>query len=293
MRYAMRNTLILGVLWILVVITGFLYERHRSKELVRLKHQDQQATAKLGEISAYLAIYDGVKETLARLQERWQNRSRFLMTEDSPGQTFSYLNEILDFPEASITFDFTFLGRVDSTKYSQNSYALTGEGDFRNLYNFIWYIEQGQPFYAISDLEIQGDAGLRPPDEDYDGDRVKFDMTLVGCFSPKSQVTENFYIQDMVAPMPNFNSFRPLIQDVLAPNKSGLFEVEGAILRGLGYQEAFLVDRGGKFHILQEGDRVFHGFLSRVDLDRNRVEFTLDKGGIPEKIVMDVPLEDR
>ncbi len=132
---------------------------------MRLKHQDRQTTAKLSEISAYLAIYDGVKETLARLQERWQNRSRFLMTEDSPGQTFSYLNEILDFPEASITFDFTFLGRVDSTKYSQNSYALTGEGDFRNLYNFIWYIEQGQPFYAISDLEIQGDAGLRPPDE--------------------------------------------------------------------------------------------------------------------------------
>ncbi len=31
MRYAMWNSLILGVLWILVVIIGFLYERHRSK----------------------------------------------------------------------------------------------------------------------------------------------------------------------------------------------------------------------------------------------------------------------
>ena len=291
MRYAVRNTVILGVLWLLVIVAGVLYERHRDKELVRLRQRERQVTAKLEEVTGYLAIYEGVEKTLRQLRARWEGRPRVLMGQDDPARTFGYLNDILEAPEAFVTFDFAFLGRVDSTQYSQNSYALTGDGNFRDLVNFVWYIEHGQPFYAVASLSVRGGAGARTPEEEYDGDRVEFDMTLRSYFSPNGHARDTLFVLDLPPPAPTFNPFSPLITDELPPNKRGLFEVEGARLRGVGYRKAFLVDKAGKLHVLREGDPVFLGVLSRVDQAQNRVEFLLDKGGITEKAVLEVQLQ--
>jgi len=306
LRYAVRNTVILGVLWLLVIVAGVLYERRRTEELLRLRQREKQVTAKLEEVSGYVAIYEDVRQTLRQLQGRWQSRPRILMAQDDPGRTFAYLNDILDIPEAFVTFDFTYVGRVDSTSYSQNTYTLSGDGDFRSLVHFIWYIEHGQPFYAISSLDVHGNPGFRMPVIDpnepvvpgakapapvYDPDRVQFNMTFRVFFSPNSQVQDTLFVLDRDPPFMEDNPFRPLIYEELPLNTKGLFEVSGAQLRGVGYRKAFLVDKGGKLHALQEGDPVFMGILSRVDQTRNRVEFLLNKAGISEKVVLEVQLQ--
>jgi hypothetical protein len=292
MRYAIRNTVILGVLWLLVVAAGFFYERHRAQELRRLRQREDQVKARLAEVSGYLTIYEGVQKTLRQFQGRWQSRPRALMAQDDPGRTFAYLNDILDVPEAFVTFDFTFVGRVDSTQYSQNTYTLSGEGDFRNLAHFVWYIEHGQPFYAIANVDIHGIPAVLTPDQEYDRDQVQFNMTFRAYFSPNSHVQDTLFVLDEASLPLAVNPFRPLITDDLPANTKGLFEVEGARLRGVGYRKAFLVDKGGKLHVLREGDPVFLGTLSRVDQAQNRVEFVLDKGGIVESVALEVQLRE-
>lgn len=306
MSYAVRNTVILGVLWLLGIAAGVLYERRRTEELLRLKQREKQVAAKMEEVSGYVAVYEGVRQTLRQLQERWQGRPRALMAQDDPGRTFDYLNSILDNPEAFVTFDFTYVGRVDSTHYSQSTYTLSGDGDFSNLANFAWYIEHGQPFYAIANLDVRGNPGVKTPVIDpnvpvggvakamapeYDWDRVQFNMTFRVYFSPNSQVRDTLFVLDQTPPPLASNPFRPLIYDELPVNTKGLFEVDGARLRGVGYRKAFLVDKGGKLHVLREGDPVFLGTLSHVDQTRNRVEFLLNKGGIAEKVVLEVQLQ--
>ncbi|MSS71960.1 MAG: hypothetical protein EXS64_10780 [Candidatus Latescibacteria bacterium] len=306
MRYAVRNTVILGILWLLVIVAGVLYERRRAETLLRLRQREKQVTAKLEEVSGYVAIYEDVRQTLRQLQGRWQSRPRVLMAQDDPGRTFAYLNDILDLPEAFVTFDFTYVGRVDSTSFSQNTYTLSGDGDFRSLAHFIWFIEHGQPFYALSNLDVRGNPGFKMPVIDsnepvvpgakapalvYDPDRVQFNMTFRVYFSPNSHVQDTLFVLDQDPPPLDTNPFRPLIHDELPVNTKGLFEVAGAQLRGVGYRKAFLVDKGGKLHVLREGDPVFMGALSRVDQARNRVEFLLNRGGIADKVVLEVQLQ--
>lgn len=292
MRYAVRNTVVLGVLWLLVAVAGFFYERHRAQELLRLRQREKQVNARLAEVSGYLTVYEDVKKTLRQFQERWQGRPRVLVAQDDPGRTFAYLNDILDIPGAFVTFDFTFVGRVDSTQYSQNTYTISGEGDFRNLTRFVWYIEHGQPFYAIANMDLHGVPAILMPDQEYDRDRVQFNMTFRAYFSPNSQVQDTPSVLDEDPPPLAFNPFRPLITDELPVNVKGLFEVDGARLRGVGYRKAFLVDKGGKLHVLREGDPVFMGTLHRVDQEKNRVEFVLDKGGIVERVTLEVRLQE-
>ena len=292
MSYALRNTVILVVLWLLVVLTGVLYERYSAREIRRLTQRERQLRARAEEVSDYLGLYDDVRSTLDRLHWRWQNRPRALMPEDSPAQTFSYLNDILDMPEAFVKFDFSFLGSEKGTAYSHNSYKLAGEGDFRNLTNFIWYIEHGQPFYAISELDIRLDPAVSGTEGEFDWDRVKFAMTLLAYFNPEVRIQEGLRVQDLVAPMPGYNPFKPLVLEMVPPNSEGLFDLTGARLRGVGYREAFLEDKGGTLHVLREGDRVYLGVLDRVDQASNHVVFLLDRAGIPERIVLEVPLKE-
>ena len=301
MRYALRNTVILGVVWVLVLASGLLYGHYRNKELLRLKQKEQQLKVKLEEVSGYVTMYEGVKNLLRQVQERYQNRPRVLMAQDDPGRTFSYLNDILDVPDAFVNFDFAYVGRVDSTQYSHNTYTLSGEGDFRNLAHFLWYVEHTQAFYAVSSLEVREDAGLKAvkggavkgetPQETYSLDRVQFDATLRVSFSPNSHVQDTLFLREDPPDPLIFDPFRLLVVDELPPNDRGLFDVDGARLRGVGYRRAFLLDKEGKLHTLQEGDPVYLGVLSRVDPAHNRVEFLLDRGGIPEKVTLEVQLQ--
>ncbi len=203
LRYALRNTVILSVVWVLVLASGLLTERHRNKELLRLKQQEQQLKVKLEEVSGYVTMYEGVKNLLNQVQMRYQNRPRVLMGRDDPGRTFAYLNDILDAPDAFVNFDFTYVGRVDSTQYSHNTYALSGEGDFRNLAQFLWYVEHTQAFYTVSDLAVREDAGLKAlneaplkgmPRAAYSLDRVQFDVVIRAFFSPNSQVKDTLLV---------------------------------------------------------------------------------------------------
>lgn len=301
MRYALRNSVILAAIWVLVLAVGVAYERYRDREFQALKRKEQQLKIKLDEVSGYVTMYDGVKDLLRQVQARYQNRPRVLMAGDDPGRTYTYMNEILDVPDAFVNFDFSYVGRVDSTQYSHNTYTLSGEGDFRNLAHFIWHLEHTQAFYAIANLEVRQDAGLKAlnegpvkgeaPRESYSLDRVQFDMTVRVQFRPNSHVLDTLFVRTD-APLPAvFDPFRPLVTPDLPPNDRRLFEVDGAQLRGVGFRKAFLVDRGGRLQVLQEGDPVYLGVLNRVDQALNRAEFLLDKGGIPEKVTLEVQLQ--
>ena len=47
-------------------------------------------------------------------------------------------------------------------------------------------------------------------------------------------------------------------------------------------------DRKGRFNSLKVGDKVYLGYLTRIDPKRGEAEFTLNKGGIIEKVVLKI-----
>ena len=215
-------------------------------------------------------------------------RTQVVPASDDPAQTLSYLYGLTKQPKASVSFNFQYEGRSDETDYSANQYRLEGEGPFENLYAFLWHLENGRRFCGVEHLEIEE---YRDLDARAQADRklVKFQMVLRAYFAPQSQVEDLPSARAHARPEALAGDpFRALIALTVPENRLGLFEVAGARLRGLTAELAFLVDREGQVHLLREGDAVYLGRLARIDMDRNRVEFLLDEGGIWKRHTLQV-----
>ena len=289
MSYALRNSLIIGVLLLFVVGLGFYWVGVRKTgKIEALQTQRGELEYQLEIINSVLAIYDSTLAELNRMRARWQAQTQIVPAADSPDRTLAYLDGCLKLAKGRVNFDFLYKGGEAEDDYSVNIYGIEGEGKFKNLYAFIWHLEHGHRFYTVDRLQIN----YREPDSGERTDRwdwVKFRMVFRAYFEPQSRV-EDLPPSSSAAPPEALarDLFRPLIARTLPENRLGLFDVEGARLKGLTYDVAYLEDSEKRMHLLREGERVFMGKLSQIDIFRNRVEFLLNKGGIWERLTLTI-----
>ncbi len=64
---------------------------------------------------------------------------------------------------------------------------------------------------------------------------------------------------------------------------------KGATLLALIPEGAFIADSKGNTYLIWEGEQVYLGYLTKIDYQNSRVSFILNKGGIIEK--MDLELD--
>ena len=287
MSYPVRNSLILGVLWLMILSGGmhWIYG-HNAGEVKRLRLEEEKKHKRLGDLNVFTSAYDEIQEKYMKTEERWSRRAKVIPSEDDPAHTFAYLNDILSHRGAFLSFDFVFERRMDKGDFSYNSYTLSGEGDFRKLYNFIWYLENKRPLYKITALNVEE---YRVKEEKKVRSRVKFTMAIDAYFSPKSELGNAVSMDGLRPRRLSTNPFLPLIHEEAPKNTAGLFEVEGAKLRAVGHNRAFLEDRNRRLHTLKEGDKVFTGSVTAIRPERGEVEFTLNRVGILEKVFLEIP----
>jgi hypothetical protein len=65
-------------------------------------------------------------------------------------------------------------------------------------------------------------------------------------------------------------------------------EVERSDLKAVIPGKAFVLDQGNVIKTLQEGDEVYLGYVTRIDPENGRIECTLNKGGIIEKVELKI-----
>ena len=82
--------------------------------------------------------------------------------------------------------------------------------------------------------------------------------------------------------------FYPLIRNEIPPNIDDLLDVQAAQLLALIPEGAFIADSKGVTYLLWEGDQVYLGYLTEIDYDKNEVHFVLNKGGIIEKVTLEL-----
>ena len=292
MSYAQRNSLVLGILLVAALAFGLYWTGWRQvSEIDALRTAQGDAQGRLSDINAVLSVYDTTQAKLGRLKARSQERNQIIPAADTPSRTMAYLHELLRFPDASVSFDFLYKGRMDKGGYSVGMYALGGEGRLENLYAFIWHLEHGRRFYSVDHLWIEytePETGVHTAGWDW----VDFKVIFRAYFEPQSRVEDLPASEDPTHPDAKAkNPFRPLITKTLPGNRLDLFEVTDARLKGLTSDLAYLEDRNHRMHLLREGDRVFLGKLSKIDIDRNRVEFVLDEGGIWRRVALEVEID--
>ncbi|MDI6807695.1 MAG: hypothetical protein QME66_01775 [Candidatus Eisenbacteria bacterium] len=281
MSNVLRTTLIMLVLFCVILSFGTyrVFKKKAGEERALRKLENGKKT----ELAAVRSRIDSIpflKTKVKEKEEELSRRSRILPSQNDPSTTYAYFNTLFGKRGAFLSADFSFQGKTDAEGYSYNTYRLGGDGDFLRFYYFIWYLENMPLLYGIESIRIDA---IPPSQEDPRLGKVRFEVIIRAYYAPHSELPKPKVSPFLRPASISLNPFSPLVYELLPPNDEGLLDVDTASLLGTGKGVAFLKDASGDLFSLREGDRVYLGFVSKIDSDKGEVGFLLNKGGVTEK----------
>lgn len=298
MPYQLRNSIVLGVLLVLILFGGGYYH------WIRQPGQVEEVDAKIKKVDTELqntpdliGQFNTTRASVEDMQGRWQNRTKDIPTADQTAQTYAYLNRIIDLA-GFLKLDMIYQGEQKFGSYGHNIYNLRGESDFENFYKFIWMLENGRKLYKIPTLNLrtieivktETKPGEEPSPEGREF-RIGFEMIIHAYFTPATDLTGSVGYGEVMPGALLYNPFKPLILSSIPPNMLGLVEVERSELKAVIPGKAFLQDQNNQIQTLQEGEEVYLGYVTKIIPEEGRVQFTLNKGGIIEKFELTIRFE--
>jgi Tfp pilus assembly protein PilO len=292
MPYKTRNTLILlGFLIIILAVGAYFIVYSYPKKLKQVKEETQRVNQQINAMSGLQIELYNLQKQIKEEQEKLAQLDKQILPDVTPAMTYSYLNSILGYA-GFVKFDMLYIGSRKAQKYAYNIYDIKGEASFDNIYKFIWYLEKGPQIYRISRFDLRG---VETRDEETKRFQivVPFQMEIHALYAdvkdlpPIKKTLVDVKVEEVK------NPFVPYVYRELPPNTRGLLEVERADLKAIIPGRAFVSDHTGKIHVLKEGDEVYLGYVTKIDVEKNQVEFTLNKAGIVEKFVLKLRFEQQ
>ncbi len=282
MSYIIRNTIVLGSVLVVILAVGvYLTVLSLPKKLDKIDAEIKRIQIELQNTPDLANQYNTTAAQLASMKTRWQTRNKDIPAKDITGETYGYLNRTIDV-SGEIKMDMTYVGPKDFGRYGYNVYTIKGEGPFGNLYKFIWLAENGRRLMKISNLSLRG---YETKDRMTKETRilVLFDLELQSYFSPIPELNTS---PSQVNPVPvsvSSNPFYPLILHEIPEPQAGEIEIERSTLTAVINGKAYIVDQNQRSRVLQEGDKVYLGYVTRIYPGEGKVECLLNRGGVPER----------
>jgi hypothetical protein len=164
---------------------------------------------------------------------------------------------------------------------------LKGEAPFENFYRFIWYLENGRRLYKIQKLNVKG-LEVAPKEDEPGGILVTFEMVVHAYFSSVAELASAPGERTITPNYLRVDPFNPVISSDIPANLRKLIEIERSDLKAVIPGKAFLLDQTNTIRTLTEGDEVYLGYVTKIDPEQGRIECTLNKGGIIEKVELKI-----
>ncbi len=293
------NTIILTVVMALALGIGYyVTQQVQPKRLDALLAEEEAIRLRQAELQDLLGQEAIASEEAAEAYRRWNARYKVLPDQLSSPDVVDYLNALSR--SGFRSFDITLAGVQQQPNFSVYSYNVTGLAYFESLYGFIWNVENGRGMYRIRDLSVSKSIASIPNAETGVNREVilaQFSFAVDAYFAgsqgmsaPDSLITVPASV--MAPRTPAMNPFFPLILESLPPNTDDLVDVEAdALVSVVGQQAVF--ERGGSMRSLRPGDRVYLGHVTVVDPNEGRVVIELNKGGIRERVELDLQSGER
>jgi hypothetical protein len=293
------NTLILAAVTAFAVGAGFyVTQKVQPTKLKALNDEYEAIELRAAEVEDLLAQEAVASEEAAEAFRRWKARYKILPDQLSSPDVVDYLNVLSRAGFRS--FDLTLGGVEHHPNYAIYTYNVTGLAYFESLYGFVWNVENGRGLYRLRDVSIQRQlASIPNPETGVDRQVVLAQFSLAidayfggseGMSAPDSIIT----VPANVLPprRPAMNPFYPRILEQLPPNTDDLVDVEeDELVSVIGGQAVF--NHGGQLRTLRVGDAVYLGRVTTVDPNVGRVVIDLNKGGIRERVELDLQSGER
>ena len=290
MNRKLKNSLGLLGLLILILIAGgvyiFIFQRGNIKEknekLKKLKINDYN-TAQL------TSQYQELLKRSASLDSILASRKFNIPQNISSIKFFTFINQVSSWFSPNTQISTEFLNRGTDKEFFYYEYRLSGGADFNDLYKLIYAIEQSKELKKIKTITL-GNL-ISTDDEGYPHFLVNYTILAHVYFSANDRFASTGIVENNLSAPRLYDIFYPLIRNEIPPNTNFLLDVQGAKLLALIPEGAFIADSKGNSYLLWEGDEVYLGYLTKIDYKNNMVSFVLNKGGIIEKVELDLESE--
>ena len=287
MSYKLRNSIALGILLFLILAVGtYIRAFNLPKKITALEKEIQKIDEELQNTPNLVNQFNDLSAVLTDTQKRWEGRNKDIPPVDITAQSYAYFSHLIDL-SGEVKLDMVYTGTTSQTNYGFNTYVLKGEAPFDNLYRFIWYLENDRRLYKIQTIALKG-LEVAPTDQEEGKVLVTFDMTVQAFFSSVSELSSSLGERQRLPNVLTADPFEPVISAGLPPNIDGLVEIERSDLKAVIPGKAFVLDQNNTIRTMHEGDEVYLGYVTRIVPDEGRLECTLNKGGIIEKVELKI-----
>lgn len=297
--YAKRNSITIGVLWLLLLTAGIFWNSQEGKKIKALHTKNTQLRQKLDGSIEIMKALAAVENEYRTLKEKWTFAPKQIVAADEPSFSLYYFNWLVNNYRIPLEFDFELKDIGNKDDLLTFRFQLAGEGSYQDLYRFVWFVAENPLLYQIESFSISQSKETN--------DLIEFAMHIRGFSLTQASPSEqefNFSMMKPVAENMQFhNAFKPLAQysrptpgemtsrrDVpritpvtVDPN---LVDIESAVLQAVANGKAYIKDKNGKLLTLKLGDKVRSGTLTTIFQKRSEVEFVLEKNGVSKTVIL-------
>jgi hypothetical protein len=274
---------VLGILLFLALGVG-LYIRAFSlpRDANKIDKEVKSIDAQLQNTPNLVNQFNDLSATLADAKKRWENRNKDIPPIDVTSQSYAYFSRLIDL-SGYVKLDMIYQNVDHKGSYGFNVYNLKGEAPFENFYRFVWYLENGRKLYKIHSMNVKG-LEIAPKDNEEGQILVSFEMIVHAYFSSVAELASAPGERTITPNVLLVDPFGPVISSGIPPNLRSMVEIERSDLKAVIPGKAFVLDQTNTIRTLEEGDEVYLGYVTKIVPEEGRIECTLNKGGIIEKV---------
>ncbi len=277
--YAVRNTLVLLLVFVLFAGIAWGYiNYYQEPKIVELEKDLQTKKEDLAQKEQIAARYATVAQTYSEASAYFKNYEKALYQSNNEDKVFDFLTTV-NRGRAYNDFNFTFIDSAIFSKYGVLNMQINGSGYYRNVVNFVRAIELSEPLNKVRNLNIT------PIFKDSSYSYVDYSFDLTSYYDRTKIIEERTLEADYFAYASLKNPFYPLIRGV-KPNTSNKINVSQSEIIALSSGSIFLIGQDGIMHQLYIGDEVYLGQLTAINLQKRTATFTLNKGGIIDRVTI-------
>ena len=281
MSFKIRNSIALAVIVFIVSAIGtygtFFYQPKKIDQNVKeSKKIEAQLQDNAGQLNDIQQNQLKLRETL----HRWNNRIKEISESDVSSQTYGYLSEIIDESGAQqLKMNLSLSGTSGKGVIGYNTYKITGESEFPNIFRFMWLLENGRKLYKISKISIQS-SEITNDSLEFPSIGLRYDMEVHAYFTKEKTLGMPVMKPDSTPQPITSNPFFPSILAQTPANVHKLIDVDKISVKATANGKALIMREDGKIITLQIGDEVYLGKVTNIIPKEGAVEFTLNDGGI-------------
>jgi len=291
MNKKLRSTLVLLALLLIILIAGGSYLYFvQGKDLNKKRDNLKELQAKALDPQELLAQYQDLLEKSNKLDSILANREFNIPQNLSSIKFYNFVNNITNGFSDKAQVNIEYIEQKQEKEFFYHDYKLTGFGYFNEVYNLIYAIENSKELKKVTNINlgnlVQTKEGENPV---Y---LVNFTVNARTYFSRDNRFAPPVFVENNLSSPTLYDGFYPLIRNEIPPNIDELLDVQGATLLALIPEGAFIADSKGNTYLIWEGEQVYLGYLTKIDYQNSRVSFILNKGGIIEKVDLQLDRTD-